>query len=45
MHPEKAPGPDGMTPAFFQKHWQNVGEDVYNLTKHFFATGELLQGN
>lgn len=38
MHPDKAPGPDGMTPAFFQKHWNIVGEDVYHLTKQFFST-------
>ena len=44
MNPDKAPGPDGMTPAFFQKHWRIVGRDIINLTKHFFRTGEIIQG-
>lgn len=44
MHPDKAPGPDGMTPAFFQKYWHIVGEDIYKLTKYFFTTGEIQQG-
>ncbi|XP_074352931.1 uncharacterized protein LOC141692091 [Apium graveolens] len=44
MHPDKAPGPDGMTPAFFQKHWHIGGEDVYKMVKHFFVTGDLIDG-
>ncbi|WOG89983.1 hypothetical protein DCAR_0209224 [Daucus carota subsp. sativus] len=44
MNPDKAPGPDGMTPAFFQKHWGIVGRDVVKLTRHFFTTGELSPG-
>ncbi|KAL8122327.1 hypothetical protein AgCh_018896 [Apium graveolens] len=43
MHPDKAPGPDGMTPAFFQKHWEIVGDDMLRMTRHFFSTGEVLQ--
>lgn len=43
MHPDKAPGPDEMTPAFFQKHWSIVGADIMKLTRDFFETGELLR--
>ncbi|XP_074342552.1 uncharacterized protein LOC141680149 [Apium graveolens] len=44
MHPDKAPGPDGMTPAFFQKHWEIVGDDIVKMVSHFFCSGEILQG-
>lgn len=29
MHPDKAPVPSGMTPAFIQKHWKVVGEMLF----------------
>lgn len=44
MNSNKAPGPDGMTPAFFQKSRGIVGRDVVDLVRNFFATGEILQG-
>lgn len=44
MHPDKAPGPDGMTPVFFQKHWKIVGDDVIKMTRDFFRTGIMLGG-
>lgn len=33
MHPDKSPGLDGMTPAFFQKHWAIIGRDVVSLVR------------
>lgn len=33
-----------MTPAFFQRYWHIVGDDVFRVTQHFFCTGELLNG-
>lgn len=36
MHPDKSHGPAGITPAFFQKHWKIVGNDVIQLVDKFF---------
>uniref|UniRef100_A0A803PVR0 Reverse transcriptase domain-containing protein n=1 Tax=Cannabis sativa TaxID=3483 RepID=A0A803PVR0_CANSA len=44
MHPDKAPGPDGMTPGFYQRCWNTVGADIIKLVRDFFSNGELPQG-
>ncbi|XP_060972000.1 uncharacterized protein LOC115703869 [Cannabis sativa] len=41
MHPDKSPGPDGMTPAFFQKCWPIVGNEVVKNVLCFFEEGIL----
>ncbi|XP_060963958.1 uncharacterized protein LOC115723947 [Cannabis sativa] len=41
MHPDKSPGPDGMTPAFYQKHWGIVGTDVVKFVRDFFDSGQF----
>ena len=41
MHPEKAPGPDGMTALFFQHSWHVIKKDVVELVNNFLVTGEL----
>ncbi|XP_060970043.1 uncharacterized protein LOC115713657 [Cannabis sativa] len=38
MHPDKSPGPDGMTPGFYQKYWDVVGVDVISQVVDFFET-------
>lgn len=35
MHSDKSPGPDGMNPAFYQKIWNIVGEDVVQACLNF----------
>ncbi|KAM6547177.1 hypothetical protein CsatB_018853 [Cannabis sativa] len=44
MHPDKSPGPDGMTPGFYQRCWSIVGSDIINLVRSFMRTGDLPQG-
>ncbi|KAM6599952.1 hypothetical protein CsatA_019561 [Cannabis sativa] len=44
MHPDKAPDPDGMTPAFYQKCWHIVGKDVIKQVRSFFLFGSLPEG-
>ncbi|XP_074360757.1 uncharacterized protein LOC141701008 [Apium graveolens] len=41
MHPEKSPGPDGMSPCFYQKYWNTLGKDLTSLVKIFFDTASL----
>lgn len=43
MNPDKAPGPDGMTPGFFQKYWNIVGADLITIVRNFFETGKLAK--
>ncbi|KAL8098510.1 hypothetical protein AgCh_031328 [Apium graveolens] len=33
MHPDKASGPDGLNPAFFQQFWSILGREVYESCK------------
>lgn len=41
MHPEKAPGPDGMTAMFFLSFWNVVGRDVVRTVQDFFREGRV----
>lgn len=41
MHPEKTPGPDGMTPGFYKKCWHIVKTDVISTVRRFFSSGVL----
>ena len=41
MHPEKAPGPDGMTALFFQHSWHIIKKDLGEMVNNFLVTGNL----
>ncbi|MCI00450.1 RNA-directed DNA polymerase (Reverse transcriptase), partial [Trifolium medium] len=39
MHPDKAPGPDGFNPAFYQHFWNICGDDIFEATKEWLERG------
>ena len=41
---DKAPGPDGLTRAFYQQFWPHIKEAVFKEVRAFFSTGELEAG-
>lgn len=43
MHPDKSPGPDGLTPAFFKKSRDIIGSDIVELVERFMQTGEIKE--
>lgn len=41
LNPNKAPGPDGLTSAFFKASWETIGLEVVAAIKNFFASNFL----
>lgn len=35
MHPDKASGPNGLNPAFFQHFWKQVGKEVFESCREW----------
>ena len=43
MHPSKSPGPDGISPFFFQKYWHIVGTNVTDVVLSVLHSGHMLK--
>ncbi|XP_074372587.1 uncharacterized protein LOC141713189 [Apium graveolens] len=44
MHPDKASGPDGLNPAFFQQFWKMVGMEVFRCCCDWLKDGAITEG-
>ncbi|XP_072062210.1 uncharacterized protein [Arachis hypogaea] len=43
IHPQSAPGDDGMTAKFFQSFWNILSGDVFRAITSFFSGGRILK--
>lgn len=41
MKPNKAPGPNGFTASFYQRHWDLLGEDISRAVLEFLNGGNM----
>jgi len=41
MARDKAPGPDGLNPGFYQDHWSTIRSGVLKFAQSFFETGKI----
>lgn len=41
MHPYKSLGPDGMSPLFFQKYWDILGDDLSEIIIRALPNGQV----
>ncbi|CAN1844985.1 Transposon TX1 uncharacterized 149 kDa protein [Linum perenne] len=41
MEANKAPGPDGFNPGFYQYFWDLIGDDIYEAGKGWLERGEI----
>ncbi|XP_074356116.1 uncharacterized protein LOC141695803 [Apium graveolens] len=41
MHPDKASGPDGLNPTFFQQFWSMLGKEVFLCCKEWLQVGSF----
>ncbi|GAU45240.1 hypothetical protein TSUD_291240 [Trifolium subterraneum] len=39
MHPNKSPGPDGFNPAFYQRFWEQCGDDIFVAASNWLDRG------
>lgn len=44
MYPTKSPGPNSMSPIFYQKYWDLVGTDIINCVLNVLNGGILPSG-
>lgn len=44
MKLDKSPGPDGMSPGFFQCYWDILGKDLMEFCNNFIQKGVLEKG-
>uniref|UniRef100_A0A803NJC2 RNase H type-1 domain-containing protein n=1 Tax=Cannabis sativa TaxID=3483 RepID=A0A803NJC2_CANSA len=44
IHLDTSPGPDGITPGFFQKCWHIVKQDVCSVVRSLFSDGTIPTG-